>query len=74
MRVSTDTAYAILVASIGGSILLAYNSYDPYKNIERYYFKEQRPSYRVLKAAYAVLLVSTIISCKYLVMQVISQK
>jgi hypothetical protein len=70
----SDTAYAILVAAIGGSMLLAYNAYDPYKNVERYYFKEERPSYRVLKAAYAVLLVSTIISCKYLVMQVVSQK
>jgi hypothetical protein len=61
-----DTRYAILAASLCGAVVLSYKLYDPYQNIERYYFKESRIEYGILKAAYFVVFVSGMLGAKYI--------
>ena len=59
--------YAVLVALSTGMILLIYNyKIDPYKNIERFYFKKSKAEYAIFKLTYALILLSCILSTKYL--------
>lgn len=62
--------YAVLVALSTGMILLLYNyKIDPYKNIERFYFKKSKAEYAIFKLTYALILLSCILSAKFLVIR-----
>lgn len=46
-------------------VLLYFNYKNDYKRIERYYFKENRKLYYMLRAAHFILLVSIIMNARY---------
>jgi hypothetical protein len=67
--------YAIAVAITTGLILYFYNfKLDPYKNIERFYFKNSKVEYAVFKFTYAIIMLSFILSVRFLVMRAIVGK
>jgi hypothetical protein len=47
-------------------VLLYYNYKNDYKRIERYYFKENRKLYFVLRAAHFILLASIVLNVRYI--------
>ena len=70
---SVDLYYAVGTVTVCGLVLLVYNYYiDPYKNIERFYFKTSKPQYMLFKLTYAVVLFSFIVSARFLVMKSLS--
>lgn len=59
--------YSIAAALVCGSLLYAYHFHlDPYKNIERFYFKRSKTQYAIFKLAYTTILLSTILSVRFL--------
>jgi len=67
--------YAIAVALSTGLILLFYNfKLDPYKNIERFYFRNSKVEYAVFKFTYAIIMLSFILSVRYIVMKLLLGK
>lgn len=68
-----DLYYAVGAMVVCGILLLVYNYYiDPYKNIERFYFKTSKTQYILFKLTYAVILFSFIVSARFLVMKSLS--
>ena len=60
--------YCILVSILTGIVLYLYHFHiDPYKNIERHYFKTSKAEYCCFKIAYFVIFVSCVFSLRYLV-------
>ncbi len=47
-------------------VLLYFNYKNDYKRIERYYFKENRKLYYVLRAAHFILLASIVLNARYM--------
>ena len=68
-----DLYYAVGAGIVCGLLLFVYNYYiDPYKNIERFYFKTSKPQYILFKLTYAVIFFSFIVSARFLVMKSLS--
>lgn len=64
--------YAIAVALSTGLILLFYNfKLDPYKNIERFYFRNSKVEYAIFKFTYAIIMLSFILSVRYIIMKLV---
>ncbi len=62
--------YAIAVAITTGLILFFYNfKLDPYKNIERFYFRNSKTEYAIFKFTYAIIMLSFILSVRFLIMK-----
>jgi hypothetical protein len=67
--------YAIAVALTTGLILFLYNfKLDPYKNIERFYFKNSKVEYAIFKFTYAIIMLSFILSVRFLIMKLVAGK
>lgn len=67
--------YAIAVAVTTGLILFYYNfRLDPYKNIERFYFRNSKLEYAIFKFTYAVIMLSFILSLRYIIMKLVVGK
>lgn len=47
-------------------VLLYFNYKNDYKRIERYYFKENRRLYYLLRAAHFILLASIVLNARYI--------
>ena len=47
-------------------VLLYFNYKNDYKRIERYYFKENKKLYYVLRAAHFILLASIVLNARYI--------
>jgi hypothetical protein len=52
--------------SLAVVVLLYYNYKNDYRRIERYYFKENRKLYFVLRAAHFILLASIVLNARYI--------
>ena len=63
--------YSVTVALATGLILFLYNfRLDPYKNIERFYFRTSKVEYAIFKFTYAVIMLSCILSIRYIVVTI----
>lgn len=60
--------YAFAIVTFNSILLLMYHfKIDPNKKIERFYFKKNKIEYGLFKAAYFIILVSFILSLRYVV-------
>ena len=65
--------YSVTVAFITGLILFLYNfRLDPYKNIERFYFRTSKVEYAIFKFTYAVIMLSCILSLRYIIVTLVA--
>lgn len=65
--------YSVAVALATGLILVVYNfRLDPYKNIERFYFRTSKVEYAIFKFTYAVIMLSCILSLRYIIVTIVA--
>ena len=62
--------YCVGVAAFTAVVLGGYYAYDPYKNVERFYFQRCKVSYAVVKGAYFILFIAFMISVQTIVRRV----
>ncbi len=64
---TTLAFYSLGAILVSGITLYTYHFHiDPYKNIERFYFKNSKAEYAAFKAAHSVLMLSMILSARFL--------
>jgi hypothetical protein len=66
--------YAILVVVLCGAVTMAYRTYDPYLNIERYYFRRSRLEYGTIKIAHFIIFMSALLSARYLLQSLVQKQ
>jgi hypothetical protein len=73
MKLLDDWAmrYCIIVLLMNGVVLYVYHYHcNPNNDIERYYLKNSKCQFYVLKFVYLVIVISAIVSARYLLVQV----
>jgi len=67
---TTLAFYSLGAIIVCGITLYIYHFHiDPYKNIERFYFKNSKMEYAAFKAAHSVLMLSMILSARFLLLK-----
>ena len=62
--------YCVVVLVVNSIVLYVYHFVcDPYKNIERYYYKSSWYEYYLFKLMYLIIFLSFVISAKYIAME-----
>lgn len=65
-ELDTTMLYCLVIIVINSSLLLLYHFWiDPYKDIERFYFKHSKLEYGVYKLSHFIIMLSLVFSLRY---------
>lgn len=68
MPIDETIIYALAIVVFNSVLLLYYHfKIDPYKKIERFYFKHNKIEYGLFKASYFIIIASFVLNLRYIV-------
>ena len=66
MKVDKEIYYSLFLIAIATLPLLAFHHKNKYKNMERYYYNNNKMMYIALQLSYYILALATVINARYI--------